>query len=38
MSTCLITEVKQLWAKLVLGWVTIGQVWDASDGVFTRLL
>ena len=37
MSTQLITEVKQQWATLVLGMVTVcvlGQVWNVSDTEF----
>ena len=43
MSICLLTEVKQQWATLVLGWVTVGvldQLWDVSQLEFlsvTRL-
>ena len=39
-STCLITDVKQQWATLVLEWVIVSvlsQVQDVSDFFFDRL-
>ena len=37
MGTVLFTELKQEWATLIPGWVTVcvlGQAWDVSDSEF----
>ena len=36
MSFCLLTEVKQQWAMLVLGWVTTSGTIHVSDGFVAR--
>ena len=40
-TICLLTEVKQQWAMLVLGWVTVSvrdQLWDVSKLEFLSVM
>ena len=41
MTICLLTEVKQQWAMLVLGWVNVSvwdQLWDVSKLEFLSVM